>query len=544
MLTTVGTWFLLGLMLWYIIADVPGHSVGQKIEFLIHNLRFEPWRIVQISFVYGIALAIPYVNGGGIATALMSLTGLVGIVATYVSTCLFLSLGYLLGKHSPILMGLFQRQVGKILRKHHLSDGEQIPPLFQLMELYFQRNKLGQKIQAVVHRLPFRFTLNEQNIILLLLILPINVFLGGGGGIAILCGEQSQLPYRTFLKVVCYHLIPFALFSYTVHLYVYSDAKIAAALFILGGLTLLLLYMYFPDIHRLSNSGRIVGLKRAAALAGGLGLAIASFVMAVDSVQTLPPMTYMLATGSWVLASIMAFWINRPGSATSTIITVNRPGYALAECALPGFIVSFLAGVLGGYPYRAFLDCLGLFLPLMIVFGSSGIFSEAYVGFWNGKETDTELSEQEITDLKFRAWRTFIGLFAFCVLLFHISHKTFDGQVFAVSVLVVAFLQMIGRWKGQPKGSFSTPITGITMIWANFAVGLLLAVFFWQVDSVTTPALSLNVKSLANPWIISGTALAMSATFIFSARLRPPARPGIALPAWDGLEVTDNIHEE
>ncbi|MBF0507671.1 MAG: hypothetical protein HQK57_01940 [Deltaproteobacteria bacterium] len=537
-MTTIGTWFLLGLMLWYIIADVPGHSFGQKIEFLIQNLRFEPWRIVQISFVYGVALAIPYVNGGGIATALMSLTGLVGIVATYVSTCLFLSLGYLLGKHSPILMNLFERQVGKILKKNHLSDGEQIPPLFQLMELYFQRNKLGRKIQHVVHRLPFRFTLNEQNIILLLLILPINMFLGGAGGIAILCGEQSQLPYRTFLKVVCYHLIPFALFSYTVHLYVYSDAKIAAALFVLGGLALLLLSMYFPDKHRLHNSGQLVGLRRAAALAGGLGLAISSFVMAVDSVQTLPPMTYMLAGGSWVSASIMAFWINRPDSATSAGITVNRPGRALAECALPGFIVSFLAGTLGGYPYRAFLDCLGLILPLMIVFGSSGIFSEASVGFGNGKEADPDLSEQEIRDLKFRAWRTFIGLFAFCVLLFHISHKMFDGQIFAASLLVVAFLQMIGRWNRQPNEWVSTPIPGMTMIWANFAAGLLLAVFFRQIDPVTTPALPLNVESLANPWIISGTALVMVATFIFSIRLRPPVRPGITLPAWDGFEGT------
>ncbi|MBF0496940.1 MAG: hypothetical protein HQK58_10275, partial [Deltaproteobacteria bacterium] len=222
-------------------------------------------------------------------TALMSLTGLVGIVAIYVSTCLFLSLDYFLGRYFPILVGLFERRVGKILKKRHLIEGEEVPPLFQLMEIYFQRDETGRKIQTFLNRLPFKFTLNEQNIILLLLVLPVNVLLGADGGIAILCGEQSRLSYRTFLKVVSYHLIPFALFSYTIHLYVYSGAKIAAAIFVLGGLILLILYMYFPDQLRLSNSGRMVGLKRAAALSGGLGLGVTSFVLAIDSVQTLPP---------------------------------------------------------------------------------------------------------------------------------------------------------------------------------------------------------------------------------------------------------------
>ncbi|MBF0507672.1 MAG: hypothetical protein HQK57_01945 [Deltaproteobacteria bacterium] len=540
LLTTFGTWLILGLMLWYIVGDVPGASLVDKLHFLVRDLKFDPWRIIQISFVYGIALAIPYVNGGGIATALMSLTGLVGIVAIYVSTCLFLSLDYFLGRYSPILVGLFQRRVSRILNKRHLIEGEQIPPLFQLMEIYFQRDETGRKIQTFLNRLPFKFNLNEQNIILLLLVLPVNVLLGADGGIAILCGEQSRLSYRTFLKVVSYHLIPFALFSYTIHLYVYSGAKLAAAIFVLGGLALLILYMYFPDKLRLSNSGWMVGLKRAAALSGGLGLGVTSFVLAVDSVQALPPITYMLAACSWVPASIMAFWITRPGSLASSVVGVSHHGYSLAECALPGFMVAVLAGFLGDYPYRAFLDCLGLFLPIMIIFGSSGLFSESTAVYWNGYESENKPSQEEIEDIKFRAWRTFIGLVAFCVLLFQISHKVYDGQVFAVSLLVVAILQLIGRstpLDERPAGWFGTP--ALVMSWAHIAAGLLLAVFFWRVNQVITPATHLDASSLlANPWIISGTILAMSATFIFSVRLRPPASQGTALPEWDDQKVT------
>ncbi|MBF0497952.1 MAG: hypothetical protein HQK58_15480, partial [Deltaproteobacteria bacterium] len=212
----------------------------------------------------------------------------------------------------------------------------------------------------------------------------------------------------------------------------------------------------------------------------------------------------------------------------------------LAECALPGFIVAILAGALGGYPYRAFLDCLGLFLPIMILFGSSGLFSESTVVYWNGHESVTRPSEEEIEDIKFRAWRTFIGLIAFCVLLFQISHKVYDGQVFAVSLLVVAILQLIGRktrLEGCPVGWFGTP--ALVMSWAHIMAGLLLAVFFWRVNQVTTPAIPLDASGLlANPWITGGTVLAMSVTFIFSVRLRPPAGQGTALPEWDSQKIT------
>lgn len=529
-------------MLWYIVQDVPGQSLVQKIEFLIYDLKLDPWRIIKISLVYGFALAIPYVGGCGMATVIMSLAGLTGIVSVYITTCLVLSLDYFLGRHFPIIAGIFDRHVGRILKKHYLIQGERVPTFFELMELFFQRDKTGRKIQALLNRLPFKFTLNEQNIVLLILVLPpIDMILGADAGIAILCGEQSRLSYRTFLKVVCYHLIPFALFSYAIHLYAYSDAKLAAAIFVLSGLALLLLYVYFPDRLRLSNDNQIIGLKRAAALAGGLGLGVTSFVLAIDSVQTLPPLTYMLAAGSWVMASIMAFWINGSNSGTSNIIADHRTGYALVESTLPGFILAVLVGDLAGYPYRAFLDCLALFLPLMVALGSPGIFSETIAGYNNGSDSNSKSFDIEIADSKVRAWRTFIGLVAFCILLFSISHKVYDGQVLAASLLVVACMQMMGRRTGeksQPTGWSGSFPPAITMV--HFIAGCFLTGFFWWVDPTATPATPLEAGSLlANPLIIGGTILSMAATFFFSARSRPHAMLGMNLPHWSTQEAKE-----
>jgi hypothetical protein len=147
--------------------------------------------LVLMALAYAVCLAMPFVPGMEVGVLIMVMFGPPGIVVVYVATLLGLSMAYLMGQILPA-QAILARLKGADPGLHHQDMASTMPAM--LSSSRFGRSAPPRLLSFLgAHRhLALAVCLN----------LPGNTVLGGGGGIALLCGMSRQFGWRAFLLTI------------------------------------------------------------------------------------------------------------------------------------------------------------------------------------------------------------------------------------------------------------------------------------------------------------------------------------------------------
>lgn len=168
------------------LADALRIEIRPSNEDLVHRM------IMLAAGLYALLLAIPFVPGMEIGLALIGLLGPPIVLLVYLCTLLGLTMSYLVGRLIPLsgLASLFEDL--NLVRASALL--KTIEPMNREQRLAFLLNKAPNRFVP--------FLLRHRYIALALVLnVPGNVLIGGGGGIALIAG-LSRL-YSTLAFLVC-----------------------------------------------------------------------------------------------------------------------------------------------------------------------------------------------------------------------------------------------------------------------------------------------------------------------------------------------------
>ena len=161
------------------------------------------WPLVGVAIVFALCLAIPFVPGMEIGLAMMMLFGVRGVALVYLATLGGLSLSFLAGRWVSM------KRIGRLLGWAGLERAQAL--MGQIDGL-----SRDQRLELLLSAAPGKYTgllLRHRHLMLLVLLnLPGNAVLGGGGGIGFLVGASGLLSYPWYLGTVAIAILPFPLF--------------------------------------------------------------------------------------------------------------------------------------------------------------------------------------------------------------------------------------------------------------------------------------------------------------------------------------------
>ncbi|NMG44581.1 hypothetical protein GPA22_12680 [Aromatoleum toluvorans] len=191
--TALGLWIAL-----VVLGDCLSRLEYGALDTMLALLRdaMGPGDIVLAVLAYMLALALPFVPGVEIGLMIIMLFGAAGAIAVYAATIAGLGLAFAAGRLIPArsLMHLLERV------------GVAIPdePLDAAMRGLVAGGRTGGAWRRVVARLlAYRYLT-----LAVAFNLPGNSVLGGGGGIALLCGASRQFAWHWFVLTVAVATAP------------------------------------------------------------------------------------------------------------------------------------------------------------------------------------------------------------------------------------------------------------------------------------------------------------------------------------------------
>lgn len=181
-----------------------GHLVIGKIEF---QLWPEHDRMVVTMFwfstlVYILLMALPFAPGVELGLALMMVLGSKGVVLVYFCTLLSLGISFMLGRLIPL--DAFARFLGWL----HMQNARDLM-------LYLEPLDSEQKMNYLLKTAPSKivpFLLRHRYLMVALILnLPGNALVGGGGGIGMIAGMSRLYPFLSYLLVISLAILPLPL---------------------------------------------------------------------------------------------------------------------------------------------------------------------------------------------------------------------------------------------------------------------------------------------------------------------------------------------
>ena len=178
---------------------------------VVDRLNFQLWpehehliiAALWLSIVtYILWMALPFVPGIELGLALMVMLGPKGIVLVYVCTLLSLSLSYAIGRLIPLL------SLARFLRWLHLNKAQDL--VLQLEPLNSEQ-KLAFLLQIAPSRIIPYVIRNRYLMLALILNLPGNALIGGGGGIGLIAGMSGLFPFTKYLMLISVAITPLPL---------------------------------------------------------------------------------------------------------------------------------------------------------------------------------------------------------------------------------------------------------------------------------------------------------------------------------------------
>ncbi len=175
--------------------------------FYVNSTLFKSWTpylsanqdlsfLLIMASIYMLFLSIPFLPGIELGLLLMFLVGTKMIIIVYFFTVLGLTLSFLLGRCLPL------QGVQFLFRKQDLSlmKYQKMPNLINTQT----EKLLGKRFTNYIKKYPCM-------VVALLLNLPGNFILGGGGGIALLSGLNPSVSLKHFVITVALATLPFPL---------------------------------------------------------------------------------------------------------------------------------------------------------------------------------------------------------------------------------------------------------------------------------------------------------------------------------------------
>ncbi len=208
---------LLFAFLYWLVRDYPGASLNEKLRYLIRLLREDQGVLLKATLVYSVCLSIPYIPGG-LGWVIVGVTGLKGVLYFMLGSLLSFGTNFIIGRRFPFIMKIFKREIARRLHRKEWWPQDENVDIFRIIRHYFEEDRVGSKIYSALRRIPIGFRFNEQTIVFLTMLLPVNVIVGGGGGVGLVCGEECTLSFFSFMKIVFLAHIIFAAIPYAAHL--------------------------------------------------------------------------------------------------------------------------------------------------------------------------------------------------------------------------------------------------------------------------------------------------------------------------------------
>ena len=192
---------VVGLLL---LLNFGGSLVVEQINFQLwpeheHLMITVVWLAIA---VYVLWMAMPFVPGIELGLALMVMFGSKGVVLVYLCTLLSLSLSFAMGRLIPLKA--FARFLGWLHLRKARDLVLKLEPLNPEKKLDFL---LGTALSRVVpYLLKHRYFM-----IAIILNLPGNALIGGGGGIGLVAGMSRLYPFPKYLLLVGLAITPLPL---------------------------------------------------------------------------------------------------------------------------------------------------------------------------------------------------------------------------------------------------------------------------------------------------------------------------------------------
>lgn len=158
-----------------------------------------PWMLVGVCVIYVVASALPFVPGAEIGLALMAAFGALAAPVVYLCMVLALCLAYLAGRLVPPAL------LARGLRGLGLSRAGALIDRLAAMPPEARNNHM---LQAAPGRLVTTLVKHRYIALALVLNLPGNSLLGGGGGLAMVAGMSGVFRAPAFLLTVVIAVAP------------------------------------------------------------------------------------------------------------------------------------------------------------------------------------------------------------------------------------------------------------------------------------------------------------------------------------------------
>lgn len=174
----------------------------------VGSLQIQVWpehmeivdRVVLTGLLVYIGLmALPFLPGVEIGLAFMMVLGFKGIVVVYACTLIALSIGFGLGRLLPA------RVLVSFLEWLHLTRAA---ALLRTFDETPPEQRLQFIAQQVSSRLVVALIRRRYLLVALLLNLPGNALIGGGGGIAMMAGMSRLFPFPAYLLLIAIAVLP------------------------------------------------------------------------------------------------------------------------------------------------------------------------------------------------------------------------------------------------------------------------------------------------------------------------------------------------
>jgi hypothetical protein len=154
--------------------------------------------LIVLALIYASTLALPFVPGMELGLLLMVVFGPRGVVLVYVASLLGLSLSYAVGRMLPVPRAPPASYGGGSLPPPKADATSSLQTLVSGI-------RLGRWVPL---RLIDWLATHRYLALAISLNLPGNAAIGGGGGIALLCGLSGQYSYRRFLLTIAVAISP------------------------------------------------------------------------------------------------------------------------------------------------------------------------------------------------------------------------------------------------------------------------------------------------------------------------------------------------
>ncbi len=192
------------IALWYTLSGDEAGSTRASIERLRATVGTHG--LLTLGCLYALALAVPFVPGMELGLLMMLIFGTPGTVAAYLATLTGLSLAFLVGRCVPASIGR-----AWLARLGHGADGRPADvAMHEMVAPGSSGARAHQRSGLLASLLAYRYLLLAMS-----LNFPGNSVIGGGGGIALLCGVSGQFRWMGFALTVALATLPVPLLILT-----------------------------------------------------------------------------------------------------------------------------------------------------------------------------------------------------------------------------------------------------------------------------------------------------------------------------------------